>query len=146
MQRAITDLQQFIRTQIDPIPVGQFYQQVLKNPGKGVQRLSMKITAADVREFDPSKRKLKTMPPVRKGPQRVEAPGMQEAFEQDMGGGLEEAYDYEGLLYMADTAAGGLKDIAEALIRVQPNLEPQQQKEAGAIIAKLRAAIRALGA
>jgi hypothetical protein len=109
-------------------------------------RRAMKITAADVLPFDPNKRRLKDVPTgPRKGPQRVEAPGMEEAFQAD-NAGMEEAYDYEGLLYMFDTAAGGLNDIAEALIRVQPSLDPTKQREAGAIIAKIKAAVRALSA
>ena len=170
MQRAITDLQQFVRTQIDPVPVGKFIEAALRNPGKGEGKLSMRVTAADVLEFDPNKRRLKELPkgprkgprkgPLRAptdigpgagvqeipfGPKRVEAPGMEEAFEEDMrqmGGDT----DYEGLLYMFDTAAGGLNDIAEAMIRLQPTLDPQRQKESGAIIAKIKAAIRALSA
>jgi hypothetical protein len=129
---------------------------------KRQETVGMKITAADVLPLDPSKRRLKTLGP-RKGPLPAGTPPAAPAHElkplqrtiltpspttdfDDDGADAEDMGDYEGLLYMYDTAATGLNDIARALMEVQPTLDPQKQKEAGAIIAKLRGAIRALSA
>lgn len=143
MQRAITDIQQFVRTKIDPVPVGQFIQSALKNPGKGEGKLSMKITAADIMPFDPSKRRLKTQPPVRKGPMRAQPEPEMTSYLEDFG---PSANDYEGLLMLYDNVASGIDEIANAFINIQPSLTPEQQRESGLIISKLLGALRALGA
>jgi hypothetical protein len=160
MQRAINDLQKFVRTKIDPIPVRQFYQNAIENPGVGEGKLSMKITAADVIPFDPNKRKLKTEPPVRKGPNRVESPGMEEAFQSDFpnldaplqGDGQD---DHEAILYMVDNVAGGLNDALNTVIQHYQQLQrrsaegdPKAKVQVGEIsplINKLRRAIQVFG-
>lgn len=227
LQRAVTDLQQYIRTTLDPTPVGQFIQRALEKPGKGPQKLSkkehvpwwkrydewsqknpgkgriyeedeeivvypkkkhkkgevMKVTAADVLPYDPSKRRLKSLPkvnPVRPEPRSHVKPFSEYTDQEveDLKRELDEGYtgledsvyadpsalaehgvqsldlpgqgnpqdDYEAILYMYDNVVGGLNDIAQSMIGLQPTLPPDQQKESGKMIAKLRAAIRALSA
>jgi hypothetical protein len=215
LQRAVSDLQQFIRTQLDPTPVGQFIQNALENPGKGTAKLSkkkhvpwwkrydewrskdpergrlykedeeivvypkkkhkkgevMRVTAADVVPFDPSKRRLKS-PHVKPKSMPIERAEISEEGEPTFGLGpskrLQQWFDeqkgkpampnldlpgqgnteddYEAMLYMYDNVVGGLDDIAQSMIGLQPSLDPAKQVEAGKMIAKLRAAIRALSA
>lgn len=179
MQRAISDLQQFIRTKIDPIPVGQFVAAAEANPGVGEGKLSrriaecssctstdrcaerpecrgadctcpchtrgaMKITAADVVPFDPSRRRLKQTPMTRKGPTPAAAPAEPENWEGLPDDPMDGASDYDALLYAYDNMAGGIEDVIQTAIAAQPGLDPAKQKEIGALIAKMRQAVRML--
>lgn len=112
---------------------------------------AMKVSAADVMPFDPSKRRLKQAPQMVK---QAPVPPVPEQQEQLMAApptsetspfpDTAPGDDYENLLYSFDSTATWLEDVTRAMIEKQPSLDPAKQKEIGGLIAKMKSAIRAL--
>lgn len=100
------------------------------------------ITAADVIPMDPNKRRPKVQ---ERGPMTLFDEGTQmPSMDLPLQGDPKD--DYEAVLFMYDNVTAGMEDIVKSMITIQPRLDPQQQKEAGRLIANMRAALRALSA
>lgn len=106
------------------------------------ERHGMKITAAEVLEFDPSRRRLKEAP---KKPATPSSP-MPEFQEIPVETGpYEDITEYDEILYLYDGLPTMLSDYIEPMVKAMQNMTPQQKSQIGKLIRNIQKAIQVLG-
>ena len=107
----------------------------------------MRITAAEVLEFDPSKRRLKEPPkktqPAPLGPS--ESPQRMLEEEPTETTPYSDISEYDEILYLYDGIPTMLGDYIDPMVKAMQGMPPEQKAEFGKLIRNIQRAIQVLG-